>query len=110
MILQNLQNDFKGSNWKREIDVRDFIQSNYEAYDGDESFLVGPTERTNHLWNVLSKMFEVEREKGVYDAETKLPQSIDTYGAGYIDKDSEVVVGKSPRCSPAPWRRPRWYA
>ena len=93
MILQNLQNDFKGSNWKREIDVRDFIQSNYEAYDGDESFLVGPTERTNHLWNVLSKMFEVEREKGVYDAETKLPQSIDTYGAGYIDKDSEVVVG-----------------
>ena len=53
MILQNLQNDFKGSNWKREIDVRDFIQSNYEAYDGDESFLVGPTERTNHLWEVL---------------------------------------------------------
>ena len=93
MILQNLQNDFKGSNWKREIDVRDFIQSNYEAYDGDESFLVGPTERTNHLWDVLSKMFEVEREKGVYDAETKLPQSIDTYGAGYIDKDSEVIVG-----------------
>ena len=93
MILQNLQNDFKGSNWKREIDVRDFIQSNYEAYDGDESFLVGPTERTNHLWEVLSKMFEVEREKGVYDAETKLPQSIDTYGAGYIDKDSEVIVG-----------------
>ena len=46
MILQNLQNDFKGSNWKREIDVRDFIQSNYEAYDGDESFLAGPTERT----------------------------------------------------------------
>ena len=93
MILQNLQNDFKGSNWKREIDVRDFIQSNYEAYDGDESFLVGPTERTTHLWNLLSKMFEVEREKGVYDAETTLPQSIDTYGAGYIDRESEVVVG-----------------
>ena len=93
MILQNLQNDFKGSNWKREIDVRDFIQANYEAYDGDESFLVGPTERTLHLWDVLSKMFEVEREKGVYDAETKMPQSIDTYGAGYIDKDSEVIVG-----------------
>ena len=82
MILQNLQKDFKGSNWKREIDVRDFIQANYEAYDGDESFLVGPTERTLYLWNVLSKMFDVEREKGVYDAETKMPQSIDTYGAG----------------------------
>ena len=93
MILQNLQNDFKGSNWKREIDVRDFIQSNYEAYDGDESFLAGPTERTTHLWNLLSKMFEVEREKGVYDAETTMPQSIDTYGAGYIDRESEVVVG-----------------
>ena len=93
MIFQNLQNDFKGSNWKREIDVRDFIQSNYEAYDGDESFLAGPTERTTHLWNFLSKMFEVEREQGVYDAETTLPQSIDTYGAGYIDRESEVVVG-----------------
>ena len=93
MIFQNLQNNFKGSNWKREIDVRDFIQSNYEAYDGDESFLAGPTERTTHLWDVLSKMFEVEREKGVYDAETTLPQSIDTYGAGYIDRESEVVVG-----------------
>lgn len=93
MKLQNLQNDFKGFNWKHEIDVRDFIQANYEPYNGDESFLVGPTERTNHLWDVLSQMFEVEREKGVYDAETKLPQSIDTYGAGYIDKDSEVVVG-----------------
>ena len=45
--------------------MRDFIQSNYEAYDGDESFLVGPTERTNHLWEVLSKMFEVEREQGL---------------------------------------------
>ena len=93
MILQNLQADFKGSNWKREIDVRDFIQSNYEPYEGDESFLEGPTERTQHLWDILSGMFETEREKGVYDAETKLPQSIDTYGAGYIDKDSEVVVG-----------------
>ena len=93
MILQNLQADFKGSNWKREIDVRDFIQSNYEPYEGDESFLEGPTERTQHLWNILSGMFETEREKGVYDAETKLPQSIDTYGAGYIDRDSEVVVG-----------------
>ena len=93
MILQNLQNDFKGSNWKHEIDVRDFIQANYEAYDGDESFLAGPTDRTRHLWDVLSEMFEVEREKGVYDAETRLPQSIDTYGAGYIDRDSEVIVG-----------------
>ena len=93
MILQNLQNDFKGSVWKHEIDVRDFIQSNYEPYDGDEQFLVGPSERTTRLWDKLTEMFKTEREKGVYDAETKLPQSIDTYGAGYIDKDNEVIVG-----------------
>ena len=93
MVLQNLQNDFKGSNWKHEIDVRDFIQANYEPYYGDESFLADATDKTKHLWDILSSMFEVEREKGVYDAETKLPQSIDTYGAGYIDKESEVIVG-----------------
>ena len=74
MVLQNLQNDFKGSNWKHEIDVRDFIQANYEPYYGDESFLADATDKTKHLWNILSSMFEVEREKGVYDAETKLPQ------------------------------------
>ena len=93
MVLQNLQNDFKGSNWKHEIDVRDFIQANYEPYDGDESFLTAPSARTNMLWDKLSEMFKVEREKGVYDAETKLPQTLDTYGAGYIDKDNEVIVG-----------------
>ena len=93
MVLQNLQNDFKGSNWKHEIDVRDFIQANYEPYDGDESFLTAPSARTTMLWDKLSEMFKVEREKGVYDAETKLPQTLDTYGAGYIDKDNEVIVG-----------------
>ena len=93
MVLKNLQTDFKGSNWKHEIDVRDFIQANYVPYQGDESFLTSATDRTKKLWNILSDMFEKEREKGVYDAETRLPQSIDTYGAGYIDKDSEVIVG-----------------
>ena len=93
MVLKNLQTDFKGSNWKQEIDVRDFIQANYVPYQGDESFLTSATDRTKKLWNILSDMFEKEREKGVYDAETRLPQSIDTYGAGYIDKDSEVIVG-----------------
>ena len=88
MEFQNLQTDFKGTSWKREIDVRDFIQHNYEPYNGDESFLAGPTAKTNKLWDILTKMFEVEREKGVYDVETKLPQSLDTYGAGYIDKES----------------------
>ena len=63
MVLQNLQNDFKGSNWKHEIDVRDFIQANYEPYDGDESFLTAPSARTTMLWDKLSEMFKVERER-----------------------------------------------
>lgn len=93
MELKDLQLDFKGSTWKHEIDVRDFIQHNYEPYAGDESFLAGPAESTKKLWGKLTEMFKVEREKGVYDAETKLPQSIDTYGPGYIDKDLETIVG-----------------
>ena len=93
MELKDLQLDFKGSTWKHEIDVRDFIQHNYEPYAGDESFLAGPAESTKKLWGKLTEMFKIEREKGVYDAETKLPQSIDTYGPGYIDKDLETIVG-----------------
>ena len=93
MELKNLQQDFKGTSWKHEIDVRDFIQHNYEPYDGDESFLAPASEKTKKLWDKLTEMFKIEREKGVYDAETKLPQSIDTYGPGYIDKDNEVIVG-----------------
>ena len=93
MKLSNCIESFYGFIWKREINVRDFIQHNYTPYDGDESFLAGPTERTKKIWDKLSEMFKVEREKGVYDAETKLPQSIDTYGAGYIDKENEVIVG-----------------
>ena len=93
MKLSNCVDSFEGFIWKREINVRDFIQHNYTPYEGDESFLAGPTERTLKIWAQLSEMFKVEREKGVYDAETKLPQSIDTYGAGYIDKENEVIVG-----------------
>ena len=93
MKLSNCVDSFDGFIWKREINVRDFIQHNYTPYEGDESFLAGPTERTLKIWAQLSEMFKVEREKGVYDAETKYPQSIDTYGAGYIDKENEVIVG-----------------
>ena len=93
MKLSNQIEGFEGYMWKREINVRDFIQHNYTPYTGDDSFLVGPTAKTTALWDKLTEMFKVEREKGVYDAEQKLPQSIDTYGAGYIDKDNEVIVG-----------------
>lgn len=84
---------FKGTTWKQEINVRDFIQNNYTPYEGDGSFLVGASKKTSHLWDKLSELFKVEREKGVVDAETSKPQSITTYGPGYIDKDNEVIVG-----------------
>lgn len=84
---------FKGDLWRKEINVRDFIMNNYTPYEGDDSFLVSSTERTKKVWNKLTEMFKEEQAKGVYDAETKLPQEIDTYGPGYIDKNNEVIVG-----------------
>ena len=71
MKIGNLQNDFEGFIWKREINVRDFIQHNYTPYTGDESFLEGPSEKTIKIWNKLTEMFKVEREKGVYDTDRK---------------------------------------
>lgn len=84
---------FKGDVWRNEINVRDFIMNNYTPYEGDDSFLVPSTERTRKVWNKLTEMFKEEQARGVYDAETKYPQQIDTYGPGYIDKDNEVIVG-----------------
>ena len=72
-------NGFVGELWKNEINVRDFIQCNYTPYTGDDSFLEGATENTKKVWNKLTEMFKVEREKGIYDAETKIPQAIDAY-------------------------------
>ncbi|RNC63412.1 formate C-acetyltransferase [Proteiniphilum sp. X52] len=84
---------FKGDVWRNEINVRDFIMNNYAPYEGDDSFLVSSTERTRKVWDKLTEMFKEEQARGVYDAETKYPQEIDTYGPGYIDKDNEVIVG-----------------
>ncbi len=88
---------FQGIAWKTEINVRDFIQKNYTVYDGDESFLEGPTEATNKLWNRLKELQKEERAKGgVLDMETEKPALLTTYGAAYIDdsmKELEAVVG-----------------
>ena len=85
---------FKGSKWKDEVDVRDFIQNNYKPYNGDESFLEGPTESTNTLWEKLQKLQKEERAKGgVLDMETEVVSSLTAYGPGYLDKDLEKVVG-----------------
>lgn len=86
-------NNFKKGAWIDNINVSDFIQTNYTEYLGDESFLTSPTDATMKLWDSLSEMFKVEVEKGIYDAEIKTPSKIDAYGAGYINKDLEKIVG-----------------
>ncbi|MDR1091822.1 MAG: formate acetyltransferase, partial [Prevotella sp.] len=84
---------FKGIRWQEKIDVNNFILENYTEYAGDESFLQAPTDATKELWSILSEKFVVEKKKGIYDAETKIPSQIDAYGAGYIDKSMEKIVG-----------------
>ena len=85
---------FKGSKWQDEVDVRDFIQNNYKPYNGDESFLEGPTESTNTLWTELQELQKEERAKGgVLEMETEVVSSLTAYGPGYLDKDLEKVVG-----------------
>ena len=88
---------FEGRIWKEEVNVRDFIQKNYQPYDGDSSFLVGPTEATNKLWRVVQGLQKEERAKGgVLDMETHVVSGLTAYGPGYISeelKDEEKVVG-----------------
>ena len=97
MVQKEQWNGFEGRLWKEEINVRQFIQDNYTPYDGDESFLEGPTEATDKLWDALQKLQKEERAKGgVLDMDTEIVSSITSHGAGYIDeslKDLEQVVG-----------------
>jgi len=83
---------FKTGLWQKEINVRDFIQQNYEPYEGDESFLAPATERTKKIWNRLNELFVEERRKGVLDV-SQIPSSITAHGPGYIDRENEVIVG-----------------
>ena len=88
---------FKGTHWTDDINVRDFIQNNYKPYDGDESFLEGPTEATDKLWGRLQELQKEERARGgVLECETEVVSGLTAYGPGYIDesmKDLEKVVG-----------------
>ena len=90
-------NGFEGNLWKEEVNVRDFIQKNYKPYDGDESFLAGPTEATDKLWGILQGLQKEERAKGgVLDMDTDIVSGITAHNPGYIseeDKDLEAVVG-----------------
>ena len=85
---------FKGTHWLDDVNVRDFIQNNYTPYDGDASFLAGPTEATNKLWDKLSQLQKEERAKGgVLDMDTDIVTGLTSHGAGYLDKDLEKIVG-----------------
>ena len=87
-------NGFKGKVWKDEINVRDFIQENYTLYEGDDSFLAGPTEATKALWAQVMDLNKQEREAGgVLDLDTKVVSTITSHGPGYLNKDLETVVG-----------------
>ena len=90
-------NGFKGTKWREEIDTRSFIQDNYTPYDGDESFLAGPTEATDKLWGRLQELQKDERSKGgVLDMDTHIVSGITSHEPGYIDselKNLEKVVG-----------------
>lgn len=85
---------FKEGVWEKEINVRDFIQKNYTPYEGDESFLTGPTEATKELWAQVMKLTEEERAKGgVLDMDTKIISTITSHGPGYLNKEKEKIVG-----------------
>ena len=88
-------NGFVEGDWKTEINVRDFIQKNYTPYEGDDSFLAEPTEKTKKLWDEVLELYKKEKESegGVLDIDTKTPSTVDGYAPGYIDKDLEEIVG-----------------
>ena len=86
--------DFVGGKWENEINVRDFIQKNYTPYDGDDSFLAGPTQNTTDLWAQVMDLSKKEREAGgVIDMDTKVVSTITSHGPGYLDKTKETIVG-----------------
>ncbi|MBU3154404.1 formate C-acetyltransferase [Clostridium estertheticum] len=86
-------NGFKGDSWKNKIDVKDFIQKNYTLYEGDDSFLVGKTDKTNKVWDKANSLILEEIKKGIIDVETNEISGIDNFKPGYIDKENEVIVG-----------------
>ena len=92
--MRNEWKEFNGGRWETEIDVRDFIMQNYTPYDGDDSFLKGPTADTTALWNEVLELSKKEREAGgVLDMDTKVVSTILSHGPGYLDKEKETIVG-----------------
>jgi formate C-acetyltransferase len=84
---------FRGGLWRDAIDVRDFIQRNYTPYEGDDSFLAGPTDRTLAVWKAITDKFPEERAKGVLDIAHDIPSTITAHAPGWIDRDKDLIVG-----------------
>src|SRR4051812_27842438 len=84
---------FEEGRWQQAIDVRDFVIRNVTSYTGDESFLVGPTARTQAVWAKLQPYFQEEQRKGVLDVDAATPSTILAHAPGWIDRDNEVIVG-----------------
>jgi formate C-acetyltransferase len=96
-------NSFQPGNWQKVVDVRDFIQTNYKPYEGDDSFLAGPTARTSALWEEVAGLLKKERDAGgVLDVDASIGSSITAHKAGYIDREKEIIVGLQ---TDAPLRR-----
>ena len=85
--------DFNSGSWMTDVNVRSFIQHNYTPYEGDAGFLAGPTARTLKLWEQVKELMLEETKKGILDVETRKPSTITAFGAGYLDKENEVIVG-----------------
>ncbi|MFF3448316.1 formate C-acetyltransferase [Streptomyces sp. NPDC002667] len=84
---------FAGTRWRELIDVRDFIQANYTPYEGDASFLAGPTDRTRAVWAKVGSLFPEERARGILDVDVTTPSTITSHAPGWIDRDRELIVG-----------------
>ena len=93
---------FSPGRWEKAIDVRDFIVRNVTAYEGDDTFLAGPSNRTKAVWAKLQPYFEAERKKGVLDVDAAHPSTMLAHAPGWIDKDNEVIVGLQ---TDAPFKR-----
>ena len=101
--MENAYRGFRGERWRREINVRDFIQNNYTPYEGDESFLAGATVRTRELNAKYNALRKEEMDKGgVYDIDTETVSTITAYAPGYLDREKEIIVGLQ---TDAPLRR-----
>lgn len=93
---------FRGNGWRATIDVGGFIRDNVETYPGGSEFLAGPTDRTRRIWAQLTRLFEEERRRGIFDVDAHTPSTITAHAPGYIDKDYELIVGLQ---TSAPLRR-----